>query len=238
MSCSQYEHLIQGYVDQSITEEEKKELNEHIFVCENCRKELQDMIKVVSFVEDIGENYHLQVKKRMRKFKSSLLATCMTLCSAVVLVFYYPFESSIFNLERPRIQYRNIILADENEQLLLPDHYELMFNERRSNQRKLQSIVSNPFADDKDYIDITWVYPSVYSHLREVDFDQLSDEYVFINIPDEKTLLQLIHLLEKENLQVPIHVSHFPVSIAVYRGEKGAYFKEFDFPREVDQIHH
>ncbi|TCS83222.1 anti-sigma factor family protein [Tepidibacillus fermentans] len=239
MSCSQYEHLIQGYIDQSITEEEKKELNDHVSVCDSCRKELQDMIEVVSFMEDIGEIHHQRVRQRLKKFKPSLLATCMTVCSAVVFVLYSPTESSYFNVEGPRIQYRNIVLADENEQLPFPDNYELFIDDQKKNRSTLQSVTSNLIEQqaNKDSYDVTWVYPSIYSHLDELDFDQLSDEYVFINIPDEETLHRLIDFLERENLQIPIHVSHYPVSIVINRGEQDHFVKEFEFPTDVDQIH-
>ena len=239
MACSQYEHLIQGYIDQTITENEKKELNEHVTECVSCRHELQEMVEVISFIEDIGEEHIQKVKHKARKFKTSLLATCMTVCSAVVLVFYNPMSGSILQLdERPGLQYRNIVLADESEQLPFPRQYERFSYVDRRRQPIPISLIPNDVDQTSDeYVDITWVYPSVYPHLDDVDFHELSDEYVFINIPDEETLHHLIAFLQRENLHVPIELTTFPASIVINRSDQEPLIHEFQFPTEVEQFH-
>ncbi|WP_339061410.1 hypothetical protein [Tepidibacillus marianensis] len=238
MSCSQYEHLIQGYIDQSITVEEKKELNEHIQVCDYCREELQEMIEVVSYMEDIGDTNHKRVKQRIRKLKSSLLATCMTVCSAVVLVLYYPSNNAIFNADGPNIEYRNIVLADDSEQLPLPDKYEY-YSEMKRGKYQPSSLILNHLRQGRNSnYDIIWVYPSIYNHIDEIDLDELSDEYVFINVPNERTLHQLMALLKRENIYLSLHVTHYPVSIVIDRGDQELLIREVEFPTEIEQFHH
>jgi len=238
MSCSEYEHLIQGYIDQSITEEEKKELNEHIQVCNHCREELQEMIEVVSYVEDIGDANHKRVKDRIRKLKSSLLATCMTVCSAVVLVLYYPSNNIVLNADGSAIEYRNIVLADEGEQLPLPDKYQYFSQYKRDRSQPSTLILKHLRQGQNFNHDVTWVYPSIYNHLEKFDLDVGCDEYVLINIPNERTLRQLFAILKHENIYLPLNVSHYPVSIVIIRGEQEPLIREVEFPTELEQFQH
>ncbi|MCK0473767.1 anti-sigma factor [Halalkalibacter sp. APA_J-10(15)] len=52
MTCEkQYDKLIQAYLDEEITSEERKQLNEHLAECEECRRRVQELKKTIAFVQ-------------------------------------------------------------------------------------------------------------------------------------------------------------------------------------------
>lgn len=53
MNCNDYKDLMMGYLDNEITEDQKKEFEQHVQTCQTCKQELADFRKLISIADDI-----------------------------------------------------------------------------------------------------------------------------------------------------------------------------------------
>ena len=215
MSCNEYEYLIQGYVDQTLTDEEKEQLNNHISNCESCKQDLHGMIEVVSFIEDMNSVNDIAGGNRKSRFSTKVLSTCVAVCSAMMFAFYFPYEYH-FSEAISKFDQRNFILAAETEELPIPGNQNVILLLPRSKSKmtdRKQDFSEDPF-------DITWVYPSAYSHLTDFEWDNESEQYVLINIPDHETLIKVLALLNRGKLNVFQDQYNFPISVVIENNDR------------------
>ncbi len=217
MSCSEYEHLIQGYVDQTLTEIEKEQLNNHIFQCNSCKEDLHDMIEVVSFIEEMKEIDSLSSRNNKKNFSTKILSTCVAVCSAMMFTFYFPFESNSSET-MTNFEQRNFVLVDESESLPIPNHQTVVVMLPR-NKSKL-SLRKQDYLDSKDSFDTTWVYPSAYTHLNDFEWDGESEQFVLIDLPNRETLLHILQLLNKTEYVSFQDQYQFPISVLIANRDK------------------
>jgi len=230
MSCGRYEGLIQDYLDQNISEEELKELNDHIRTCSDCRNELEDMIQIVSVVEDMAVIHMEKERQKKKRFSNKLLTTCVAVCSAVIFTFYYPIE---INRNDQAIEYMNFVVAEESESLPIPSSKEVVLIRPHKRGVKL----SERELNNAHVTSVTWVYPSSYSYLGEIKKQLTSDHYIFINVPDKKTLEEIsISFIGSLPLLEEIKEEEFPISVAFVKNEAKPIVKSFHFPNHQDEI--
>ena len=113
ISCEIIRDLLPLYVDEAVSEETKAFVEEHLFTCEDCRKEAEMMKKNV--VLPVHENIRKLDKAVVKKWKEkwltkkvkigvlSALATFGILAGVytglVLPELYIPYDSSIFSLK-------------------------------------------------------------------------------------------------------------------------------------------
>ena len=231
MSCNEYEYLIQGYVDQTLTDEEKVQLNNHISECERCKEDLHDMIEVVSFIEDMNSVNEIAGGNSKSRFSTKILSTCVAVCSAMMFSFYFSYEYQFFETIS-KFEQRNFILAAETEELPIPGNQNVILLLPRSKSKltaRKQDFSEDPF-------DITWVYPSAYSHLTEFEWDYESEQFVLINIPDRETLIEVLTLLNKGKLNIFQDQYNFPISVVIENNDRELDIQPLNFNIQEKEI--
>ncbi|KXG44005.1 anti-sigma factor [Tepidibacillus infernus] len=237
MSCGRYERLIQDYVDQTISEGEKRELNEHIKYCDHCREDLQDMVKMVSLMEDISFIQEEKGKKRARRITYKCITACFAVFSAFFLVVYDPLGIGLMNFKGNLPVYRNYVFADDTEQLPIPlENPEVILLRPKSRGMVLLRTHRSNEHGEHQYIDVTWVYPSAYSQIPTFKTVFPSDHYVFVDVPDKKTLMEIMTFITGSKIEFDEENIQFPTSVALVQEEGHSTFKAFQFPKSKDKV--
>ncbi|MTI48568.1 DUF4349 domain-containing protein [Sporosalibacterium faouarense] len=74
MDCRDFDEKISLYIDNQLDNIEKKEFELHLLECDECRKEYDEMIKILKFTgeteeEELPENYKLSLRSKLEKEK-------------------------------------------------------------------------------------------------------------------------------------------------------------------------
>ncbi|WP_425446557.1 DUF4349 domain-containing protein [Dethiothermospora halolimnae] len=120
MRCNEFNNKISFYIDGELTNIEKKEFEIHLMECDRCRKEYQNMIKIIKLTQDdvieLPNNYHEKLKGQLRQVsgpkgkRKNLLKAVSSLAAVLILVVgLYSFMKTDFNSNDTAIDHRNEI---------------------------------------------------------------------------------------------------------------------------------
>lgn len=226
MSCRDFDRYIQLYVDQEISEPDRRLLLEHTRTCQACRLELLEMVTLVSSFEDVREEVRPSPAPYFHVFFK-----WVAVCTAVFTVIYFVPWSPLFlrkeggSTAQP-VQHSVMVLAAQEERLPIPSNDAV----RVVHPGKLGK---EPFQSEA-----TLVYPSALSYLLESKdvWEARGKQFVFVHVPDEQTLFNLLtyagfkgdRLSELENIT-------YPISVKVTIGEQFEY-ETFTFPESRQDI--
>ncbi|NLN40580.1 MAG: hypothetical protein GX160_01045 [Clostridiales bacterium] len=95
MDCKNFNEYISLYLDEILDEEDKKEFEEHLNQCPQCKKEFEETQKVVSLVKELGEEpvphgfreSIINRLGRLRKNQTSNLIRWIAAMAGVIIIF-------------------------------------------------------------------------------------------------------------------------------------------------------
>ncbi|GGE19894.1 hypothetical protein GCM10011571_22310 [Marinithermofilum abyssi] len=238
MSCRDMDRLIQLYVDQEITAEDRVRLRRHAADCEECRSNLQEMIALVQSLEEI--RLHAEAD---RQFHMPTLFKWVAVYTTIFAMVYFspqmereqadlPGTSSVRSVatssagNTDTVRSQVAVLATQSEKLHIPDGDYIHVIPPRSG------------TEDVD-TETAWVYPSAVPILIKDrppwyrEFKRL----VFVRVPDNKTLISLAKTagLDVEKNYSSLRNMAFPTSVILTTGEQ-PHVQTFTFPQKEENI--
>ncbi len=125
MNCREFADNISSYIDNEMTEIEKKEFELHILECNNCRQEYEDMIKILKNIKnqeqvDLPDNYRLELRRKLKEAaKEEKRINWRVISSIAAGLIIMIISISMFSDKLPFIgdgQYLNKSTKDESQQ--------------------------------------------------------------------------------------------------------------------------
>lgn len=225
MSCRDYDHYIQLYVDQEISESDRRKLLEHTRTCSACRRELKEMVALVTSMEDVRHDLRSGTPAMFRGF-FKWVAVCTVAVSFAYLVIplsqHSLFTRSNSNSAVQPMQHSVMVLAAQEEPLLIP------------NDKSVQVIHPGKLREQGFKSEATLVYPSAVSYFVEKNraWNEYTKRFVFIRVPDEQTLVTLLtYAGAKVDQLTGLTNLEYPTSVMVSL-EGGPEYEAFTFPEE------
>lgn len=163
-----YREMIQAYLDGFISEEEEKELMEHLKVCRECRRKLEERENTLSIIRDsridavpekhltskiIRETSQKRSNIIVRRFIAVAAAAIIIL--SLILAYQFTADKTRKITEKDRQQEEFIVEEDSGYDTLLDDSTEYKEEEKEKDKEEgaIQIVKSDEFSGD--YI----VYP-------------------------------------------------------------------------------
>lgn len=228
MPCRDYERYIQLYVDQEISEADRRKLLEHTRSCRACRHELKEMVALVSSMEDVRRDIRSRTPLPFRGF-FKWVAVCTVAVSFAYLSI--PFTQHSFFGKRSEdptqpLQHSIMVLAGQEESLPIPeDEFVRVVRPSKWNGEEFKS-------------EATLVYPSAISFFVEKQraWNEYSKRFVFVRVPDKETLITLLTYTGAQVDPLPDFVNtEYPTSIMVTLTDD-PQFEIISFPEEKRDI--
>lgn len=223
MSCRDYDHYIQLYVDQEISESDRRKLLEHTRTCTECRRELKEMVALVSSMEDVRQDIRTGAPVMFRGF-FKWVAVCTVAVSFAYLVIplsqHNLFTRSTGDPTAQPLQHSIMVLAAQEEPMTIP------------NDETVQIIHPGKLSEEGFKSEATLVYPSAVSYFLEKDrtWSDYTDRFVFIHVPDEQTLVNLLtYAGAKVDRISGLTKLEYPTSVMVSL-EEGVEYEPITFP--------
>lgn len=228
MSCREYDHYIQLYVDQEISESDRRRLLEHTRTCPACRRELKEMVALVSSMEDVQQ----EIRKEA-PFQFNGLFKWVAVCTVAVSFAYLviPFtKQSLFVKDDPipvqPMQHSVLVLAGQEETLHIPQ------------DDSIRIVHPEQWSEELYKSEAALVYPSAYSFFLEESrpWSDYTKRFVFVRVPDEQTLASLLTYIgtKVESLKGLSDIQ-YPTSIMISLDETIEY-ETFAFPEKERDI--
>lgn len=229
MSCRDYDHYIQLYVDQEISEADRRKLLEHTRTCSACRRELQEMVTLVTSMEDVRQEMRAGTPVLFRGFFKWMAVCSVAVSFAFVLIplFSQKTNTSEGDLSPAQpMQHSVMVLAAQEESLFIP------------NDQFVHVIHPGNLQEEGFKSEATIVYPSAVSYFTEKNrtWSDYTQRFVFIRVPDEQTLLTLLSYAGAKIEQLTgITNLDYPTSIMINLGDVPEY-EVFTFPEEKQDM--
>lgn len=228
MSCRDYEHYIQLYVDQEISDADRRKLIQHTRSCPECRRELKEMVALVSSLEDVGHDMRAEPPLFFRGF-FKWVAVCTVAISFAYITLPLNQNSYFAKSGDPAaqpMQHSVLVLAGKEEPLHIP--------------RDESVHVVRPGKMDEEAFksEATLVYPSAISFFTEEDYawSEHTKQFVFVRVPDEETLKTLLTYAGAKVDQLSgLTDLTYPTSFMYQLGDTPQY-EAFTFPEEKRDI--
>lgn len=98
MDCKNFLDKMSLYIDDEMTEIEKKEFELHILECQNCRKEYENMLSILNFVrnqaqEELPDNYRSELRLKLKEYADEKKKLNWRVISSVAAGFIILFLS-------------------------------------------------------------------------------------------------------------------------------------------------
>lgn len=231
MSCRDYDRYIQLYVDQEINETDRRKLLEHTRSCPSCRRELKEMVALVSSMEDIRQDIRPATPIFFKGF-FKWVAVCSVAVSfvyiAMPLAQFAFFNKSGRDPVQPvqSVQHSVMVLASQEEPLYIP------------NDDSVQVINPGKLSEEGFKSEATLVYPSAISYFLEKNraWNEYTERFVFIRVPDEKTLLTLLKYAGAKVDQLSgLTNLEYPTSVMISL-EDSPHYETFTFPEKQRDV--
>lgn len=230
MSCRDYDHYIQLYVDQEISEADRRKLLEHTRTCPSCRRELKEMVTLVTSMEDVRQEMDSRTPVLFRG-----LFKWMAVCSVAVSIAFVAIplfsqhtttsEGEPSPVVQP-MQHSVMVLAGQDESLFIP------------NDQFVHIIRPGKLQEQGFKSEAALVYPSAIPYFVEKDrtWSDYTQRFVFVRVPDEQTLLTLLtYAGAKVDQLTGITNLEYPTSFMISLGEVPEY-EAFTFPEEKQAL--
>mgnify|MGYP001172731891 CR=1 FL=1 len=224
MSCRDYERYIQLYVDQEINEEDRRKLLEHTRSCPDCRRELKEMVALVSSMEDARQEMRTGTPLLFRGF-FKWVAVCTVAVSFAYLAIPFTQKSGSENPAQP-MQHSLMVLAGQEESLHIPQ------------DESVHVVHPGRWSDEGFTSEATLVYPSAVSFFleKERSWSEYTKRFVFIRVPDEQTLVTLLTYAGAKVEQLTgLANIQYPTSVMITLEESPEY-ETFTFPEEETDV--
>ncbi|WP_054948723.1 anti-sigma factor [Numidum massiliense] len=235
MTCRDVDRYIQLYVDQEISEAERRHLLEHTRTCPECRSELREMVALVSSLEDIRQDIRPETPVFLRGFLKWVAVCTVVVSFATVFPLTKFFFSGRGNDTATQpMQHAVTVLAAQGEQLHIPsgDYVHVV------RPSKLEKGDLHALDREGAKMEAALVYPSAmpYFMKEKREWSDLASRFVFVAVPDEQTLMSLLaYIGAKIDKSAALTDVTYPTSVMVDFDEQLEY-ETFQFPESKRDI--